>query len=59
MKCPICDSELILTEDEQTGESWYYCPNPDCPNLEHYEFPEYIDLSNPANSDGTIWTKPK
>jgi len=36
-KCPKCGKVMVFTEDEETGEQWWYCPNPDCPNLEHYE----------------------
>jgi ssDNA-binding Zn-finger/Zn-ribbon topoisomerase 1 len=36
-ECPNCESPLHFIEDEETGEQWWYCNNPDCDNLEHYD----------------------
>jgi len=50
-KCPKCGKVMVFTEDEETGEQWWYCPNPDCPNLEHYEPDSNCDGGRLLNAD--------
>jgi len=41
--CPKCGETLDVIYEEETGELWYYCPNPDC-TLEHYSYEEVRDV---------------